>query len=153
MAEVKKTFAVTTSTHTHPSPPPLFLLSTSRHLLAPLLKHKFLEILPTSLPRLPSAACSPHLSVLSTPRSISVPLINNQSAGAEARGPAPSVSIGKPEREREREGRTCKRGGEKAREEGGDRVQSISIRGQVHSAGIDHNLERCNCWSETGGGR
>ena len=28
---------------------------------------------------------------------------------------------------------------------------SISIRGQVHTASIDHNLEQCNCCSETGG--
>lgn len=62
---------------------------------SPFLKHKFLEIVP--LLHLSTVA----LSVLSTPWSISVLLINNQSAGAEARSPTPSVSIGKPEWERE----------------------------------------------------
>lgn len=137
MAELKKTFSVPAS-----SPPPLLILPSS-----PLLKHKFLK--KSSHFYLSSTSLAPLLGVLSTPQSISVLLINNQSAGAEAKGPAPSVSIGKPERERER--KRCERMRGEREEIEFNLSPSIFIRGQIHSASIDHNLERCNCWSETEG--
>ena len=100
------------------------------------MKHTFLKFLPPL-----------HLSSMSSPSldpSLSSWSIINQpepTPGAP-RHLSPLDWKNKTVRKRERE---SERG---EREEAGFHLSpSISIPGQLHSAGMDHNLGRCNCWS------